>query len=120
MKSYCIFNVLNSNQYGFIPDHNTFVALLEFLDNAYEAMNKNKVYLDIFLDFFKAFFDTVEHGILLRKLEFCGFRGRSLQGLISFLCDRTQFVELGNKRSSLCKTNIGVTQGSTPTPLLLL
>ena len=48
------FNIINSNQFGFIPDHKTSDALLEFLDNAYEAMNKNIVLLAIFLDFSKA------------------------------------------------------------------
>ena len=91
------FNILNSNQFGLIPDHNTSDALLEFLDNnAYEAMNKNKVLLAIFHDFSKAF-DIVDHEILLRKLELYGFRGKSSQWLSSFLSDRTHFVELGKK-----------------------
>ena len=42
---------LNSNQFGFIPDHNTSDALLEFLDNAYEVMNKTKCSLLFFLIF---------------------------------------------------------------------
>ena len=110
------FNFLNSNQFGFIPDHKTPDALLEFLDNAYEAMNVNKVLLAIFLDFSKTI-ETVDHEILLRKLEFYGFRGKCLQWLWSFLGDRIQFVELGNKRSSLCNTNVGVPLGSWPIAL---
>ena len=113
------FKFLNSNQFGFILVHNISYALLEFLDNAYEAMNKHKVLLAIFLDLPKAF-HTVDHEIQLRKLEFYCFRGKSLQWLSSFLSDRTQFIELGNKRSCLCKINIGVPQGSTQGPLLFL
>ena len=104
------FNTQNLNQFGFIADHNKSDALLEFLDNAYEAMNNNKVPQSIFHDFSKAF-DTVDHAILLRQLEFFGFRGRNLQWLSSFLSNRTQFVEVDNKRYFLCKTNIGVPQG---------
>ena len=74
-----------------IPDHNTSDALLEFLDIEYEALNENKLLLAVFLDFSKAF-DTVDHKMLLRKLEFYGFRGKSLQWLSSFLSDRTQFL----------------------------
>ena len=113
------FNILNYNQFGFIPDHNTYDALLEFLDNAYEAMIKNKVLLAIFLDFSKVF-DTVDPEILLSKLEFYAFRGKSLQWFSSFLSDRTQFVDLGIRRSSLYKINIGVPQGSTHGPLIFL
>ena len=35
------FNTLNSNQIEFIPDHNPSDEILEFLNNAYEAMSKN-------------------------------------------------------------------------------
>ena len=113
------FNILNSNQFVLIPDHNTSYALLEFHNNAYEAMNRKKVLLAIFIDFSKAF-DTVDHEILLRKLEFKGFIGTSLKWLSSFLSDRTQFVELGNKHSSSCRINIDLPQVSTLRPLLFL
>ena len=72
------FNILNSNPFGYIPANNTSDVLLEFLYNAYEAMNKNKVFLAFFLDFSKTY-DTVDHGILLRELEFIGFRRKRLQ-----------------------------------------
>ena len=113
------FNIVNSNQFGYISDHNTSDALLGFIDNGYEAMNKNKVPLAIFLNFSKAFY-TVDHEILLRKQNFYGFKGKSLQWLSSLLIYRTQFIELGNKRSSLCKIKIGVPQGSVIGPMLFL
>ena len=103
----------------FVPDHNTSDALLEFLGNASEAMNKNKLILAISLDFSKAL-DTLDHEILMLKAEFYGFRGKNLQWLSSFSSDRTQFVELGYKRSSLCKNIISVSQGSTHGLLLFL
>ena len=62
------FNFLITNRFGFIPDHNTSDALLELLDKAYEAINKNKVPLAIFLDFSKAF-DTVDCDIQLLIVE---------------------------------------------------
>ena len=113
------FKLLNRNQFGFIASHNTADALLEFLDNAYDAINSNEVLLAIFLDFSKAF-DTVDHQILLKKLEFYGFRGTSLQWIRSFLMNRKQFVEINSERSTSCDVNIGVPQGSTLGPLLFL
>ena len=89
-------NILNSNQIGFIPDHNTPDALLEFLDNAYEVMNKNKLFLAFFLDFFFKAFYTFDYEIILRKLDFYGFMCESLHWLSFFLNNRTQFVEVGN------------------------
>ena len=44
------FIILNFNQFGFIADNNKSDALMEFLDNEYEAMNK-KILLAIFLFF---------------------------------------------------------------------
>ena len=77
------------------------------------------MFLGIFLDLSKAL-DTVDHEKLERKLELYGFRGKSLQWLSTFLSDRSQFVELACKRSSLCKIPTGATQGSTLVPLLFL
>ena len=113
------FNLIGRNQFGFLAGHNTSDALLEFLDKAYDAINQNKVLLAIFLDFSKAF-DTVDHEILLKKLDFYGFRGTSLQWIRSFLNNRTQFVEINQNRSSVSRLNVGVPQGSTLGPLLFL
>ena len=113
------FKIINRNQFGFIANHNTSDALLEFLDNAYDAINNNDVLLAIFLDFSKAF-DTVDHQILLEKLEFYGFRGTSLQWIRSFLMNRKQFVDINSERSPTCEVNIGVPQGSTLGPLLFI
>ena len=71
------FDIPNSNQFGFIPEHNPSDALLEFLDNAHEAMNKNNVLLAIFLGFYKTYV-TVDNEELLQKQESCGLRGKSL------------------------------------------
>ena len=77
------FNLLNTNQFGFLAGQNTLDSLTEFLDKAYDAINQNRVLLTVFLDFSKAF-DTVDHEILLKKLYFYGFRGKFLDWLRSF------------------------------------
>ena len=44
------FNILNSNQFGFLVGQNTSDAITEFLDKANDAINQNRVLLTIFLD----------------------------------------------------------------------
>src|SRR5438034_2759883 len=82
----------------------------------------NKSYtLCIFLDLSKAF-DTVDHNILLFKLDICGIRGPTLQWLKSYLTDRQQYtiIIVDNVSLSIKQVSVGVPQGSILGPLLLL
>ena len=72
-----------------------------------------------FLDFSKAF-DTLNHKILLRKLEHYGVRGNSLQLLTSYLEKREQYVTLEGFNSNKSYIQCGVPQGSVLGPLLFL
>jgi len=66
-----------------------------------------------------AAFDTVNHGILLERLqsEF-GIRGKLLAWLQSYLEGRTQSVKLGRHQSPVVKLEVGVPQGTVLEPLL--
>ena len=59
---------LSSHQFGFRSNTSTSDAIIEFLDGAYNALHDKKYLLSVMLDFSKAF-DTVNHGILLRKMK---------------------------------------------------
>ena len=85
-------------------------------------MKNLNVYLSsdaIFLDLAKAF-DTVNHDILLQKLEVYGIRGTCLKFFESYLESRYQFVKLENSKSIISLINFGVPQGSILGPLLFL
>ena len=63
-------------------------------------------------------FDTVDHDILLKKLDFYGVRGVSGEFLRSYLSNRSQFVPLGNMRSHKKSIVCGEPQGSVLGPVL--
>ena len=113
-------NILYQFQFGFRKGYSTEQAILEITDYLKTAIDNNLYTCGIFLDFSKAF-DTVNHNILLRKLERYGVRGLPLEWFRSYLSNRaTQFVQLGNVKSDELIMKYGVPQGSTLGPLLFL
>ena len=48
------------------------------------AFNENKYTLGIFVDLSKAF-DTVDHDILLKKIDMCVIKGKNLKWFHSYL-----------------------------------
>ncbi len=77
------------------------------------------MFVGFFIDLEKAF-DTVNHKILLRKMEHYGIRGIANQWFTSYLSFRKQHVKLDDVHSVLLDINCGVPQGSILGPLLFL
>ena len=94
-------------------------AVNALLNNIIETLEKKEFGVCILLDFAKAF-DTVNHEILISKLENYGIRGVALQWLRSYLSNRMQCVEIGDVQSELEFIKCGVPQGSVLGPLLFL
>ena len=72
----------------------------------------------VFIDLKKAF-DTVDHKILLDKLNYYGLRGIDNQWLSSYLTNSTQ-TEINSYISDKQVVSCGISQGSVSGPLLFL
>ena len=82
------------------------------------SIDNGKFGCGIFIDLRKAF-DTVNHEILIKKLEHYGVRDSMLNWFRSYLLDRKQYVYFNGQSSELLLNNCGVPQGSVLGPLLL-
>lgn len=104
-------------QYGFRQGRGCNEAIGMLLNNVSKTLDSGKNAIIISLDIHKAF-DSVDHRILLRKLNFLGIRGPAYDILLSFLTNRKQIVQFNEAFSSTGDVEIGVPQGSNLGPLL--
>lgn len=116
VKSNCL---LNSAQYGFQKKLSTEFAILELQNRIINNLSDDCFCIGIFIDLSKAF-DTLDHSILLDKLNSIGIRGIAHNWLASYLENRTQFTEYLSCHSELRNVSCGVPQGSILGPLLFL
>ena len=111
-------NTSNPFQSAYRKFHSTETALLRIQNDILTAMDKGKVTALTLLDL-SAAFDTIDHSILLKRLEkFFGISGSALHWLSSYLVDRSQQIKLDDTLSPKVTLPFGVPQGSVLGPIL--
>ena len=101
----------------------TQTALLNFTDKISNTLDQGSKAVGVFLDLSKAF-DTVNHDILLHKLNYYGCTGTEHNWFKSYLTNRTIMVNIDNKNKDITDLSqtltCGVPQGSVLGPMLFL
>ena len=112
-------NLLFQKQFGFREGHSTSHAIVNLVSNIYNSFNENKFTLGVFKDLSKAF-DTVNHNILLNKLNLYGIKNNSLKWFLSYLSDRKQYVQTSIFKTTNLNVVCGIPQGSILGPLFYM
>ena len=103
--------LLNKYQSGFRSLHSTATALLEATNQWYFNIDSGLVYSVVFLDLAKAF-DTIDHNILLEKLQLFGVGTSSINWFKAYLTDRQQICHVNGCLSNSRPLSCGVPQES--------
>ena len=112
-------NILYNLQFGFRQQYSTSHASINIIENIRKALDDGNIGCGVFVDLQKAF-NTVDHQILLAKLNPFGIRGVSNNWFKSYLSNRRQYVSINGYEFGLAAINCGVPQGSILGPLLFL
>ena len=103
--------MLSDRQFGFRQFHSVASALLDSTNEWFVNMDRSKINIAVFLDLQKAF-DTINHDILLKKLDMYGMELPALNLLKSYLTNRTQMCSVNGVLSGTKIVRCGIPQGS--------
>ena len=118
-------NLFSPLQFGFRKQKSTKDAIIAFLSRLITNLDKNEYCLGVFVDLSKAF-DTIDHDILLKKLDKFGVRGIANIWFKNYLTARQQSVRINKDNSNEFISSEsqtithGIPQGSILGPVLFI
>ena len=112
-------DLLSKHQFGFRPFHSTATTLLDCTNECYVNMDRGLYSLVVFLHLRKAF-DTVNHTLLLHKLQIYGFETKAINFMRNYVTKRTQRCQLKGLFSDQREVTCSIPQGSILGPLLFI
>ena len=92
-------SILYKKQFGFQEGHSIEYTIVQLVDQIRNSFESKQYALGVFVDLSKAF-DTVNHRVLISKLENYRISGKNLLWYISYLTNRTQFIKYNNLNTS--------------------
>ena len=114
-ESHCTFSAMQS---GFRAGHGCNSATLKVLNDIITDIDKRHYCAAVFMDLAKAF-DSVNHHILIGRLDSLGFSNDCLSWFTNYISDRVECVKLEGLLSGPLAVSMGVPQGSILGPTLL-
>ena len=104
---------------GFRKNQNAQYSLLKMIETWKKHLEKREKIGVIMMDLSKAF-DTINHCLLMAKLDACGFSRASLKLMQNYLCNRQQRISINGSFSDWTEVITAVSQGSILGPVLLM
>ena len=111
--------LLYKKQFGFQRNNSTEHAILQLTRDITSSFEKVEYTFGVFIDLSKAF-DTVDHQILIKKLQYYGINGAASEWFKSYVSNRKQYRSSQDISESCLDIACGVPQGSILGPLLFL
>ena len=93
-------------------------AIITFLENVYEHLDKPKSFCRILFVDFSSAFNTINASILVKRLKDMNINSNLIAWIYDFLTDRTQYVKFQGCVSDVISTNTGSPQGCVLSPVL--